>query len=99
MHQEFAAHDVITHKRKKYSRREDGRLITTNTVEGYFGLVKRGIYGIYHHVGRGYLQQYLNEFDFRYNNRKMNDSERTLRALRAIEGKRLTPQEPNRASA
>jgi transposase-like protein len=99
MHDEFPSHDVITHKRKEYSRREDGRLITTNTVEGYFGLVKRGVYGVYHHVGRGYLQQYLNEFDFRYNHRKMNDSERTLRALKAIEGKRLTLREPNRSSA
>src|ERR1700724_1188678 len=40
--------------------------------------------------GRGYLQQYLNEFDFRYNHRKVNDSERTILALKAIEGKRLT---------
>jgi hypothetical protein len=54
---------------------------------------------VYHHVGRGYLQQYLNEFDFRYNNRKMPDSERTVLALRAAEDKRLTLREPKRASA
>lgn len=99
MHDEFPDHDFVTHKKKEYSRYENGRHITTNTVEGYFGLVKRGVYGVYHHVGRGYLQQYLNEFDFRYNNRKVPDSERTLRALKAIEGKRLTLREPNRASA
>ena len=99
MHDEFPDHDVVTHARKEYSRYENGRHITTNTVEGYFGLVKRGIYGVYHHVGRGYLQQYLNEFDFRYNNRRVKDSERTILALRATEGKRLTLREPRRASA
>jgi len=99
IHDDFPSHDVVTHKNKEYSRWENGRHITTNTVEGYFGLVKRGIYGIYHHVGRSYLQQYLNEFDFRYNNRKVNDSERTVLALRATEGKRLTLREPKSASA
>jgi hypothetical protein len=53
----------------------------------------------HHHWGRGYLQQYLNEFDFRYNDRKVNDSERTIPALKAIEGKRLTLREPKSASA
>src|ERR1019366_1964675 len=49
MHDEFPDHDFVTHKDKEYSRRENGRHITTNTVEGYFGLVKRGVYGVYHH--------------------------------------------------
>lgn len=99
MHEEYPVHDVVTHKKKEYSRRENGRLITTNTVEGYFGLIKRGVYGVYHHVGRGYLQQYLNEFDFRYNNRGISDAERTVAALKATEAKRLTLREPSRASA
>jgi transposase-like protein len=99
MREDFPKHDVVTHKRKEYSRRENGRHITTNTVEGYFSLVKRGIYGTYHHVGRGYLQQYLNEFDFRYNSRKLSDSERTTLAAKAIEGKRLTLRQPSSASA
>ncbi|MGB9489657.1 MAG: transposase [Terriglobales bacterium] len=92
-------HDVVTHTLKEYARRENGRLITTNTVEGFFSLVKRGVYGTYHHVGRAYLQQYLNEFDFRYNARKVSDSERTILALKASEGKRLTLREPKSASA
>src|ERR1700685_3044202 len=83
-------HDIVTHAKKEYARRENGRLITSNTVEGYFSLLKRGIYGTYHHVGIPYLQQYLNEFDFRYNNRKVTDSQRTDVALKATEGKRLT---------
>lgn len=99
MRDEFPAHDVVTHKKKEYSRYENGRQITTNTVEGFFGLVRRGVFGTYHHWGRGYMQQYLNEFDFRYNNRKVNDSERTILALKATEGKRLTLREPRRASA
>lgn len=64
------------------------------TKEGYFGLLKRGLYGTYHHVGVPYLQQYLNEFDFRYNHRKVTDAERAESALRACDGKRLTLRKP-----
>jgi hypothetical protein len=94
MHDDFPDHDVVTHSKKEYARRENGRLITSNTVEGYFSLLKRGIYGTYHHVGIPYLQQYLNEFDFRYNNRKVTDMERSGSALKACEGKRLTLKRP-----
>jgi hypothetical protein len=95
MRDEFPDHDVVTHRDGEYSRREaDGRLVTTNTVEGYFSLIKRGIYGTYHHVGVPYLQQYLNEFDFRYNQRKVTDAERAGLALKATEGKRLTLRRP-----
>lgn len=92
--QEFAKHDTVMHRNKEYSRYENGRHITTNTVEGYFGLLKRGLYGTYHHVGVPYLQQYLNEFDFRYNQRKVTDAERAGLALKATEGKRLTLRKP-----
>lgn len=90
----YAGHDVVTHSLNEYARRENGKLITTNTVEGFFGLVKRGIYGTFHHVGRPYLQQYLNEFDFRYNHRKVTDAERADSAMKACEGKRLTLRRP-----
>ncbi len=99
MHEDFPSHDVVTHSKKEYSRYENRRHITANTVEGFFGLVRRGVFGTYRHWGRGYLQQYLNEFDFRYNHRKVNDSERTLLMLKGIEGKRLTLREPKSASA
>jgi len=43
--------------------------IHTNTIEGFWSLIKRGIGGVYHNVGRNYLQTYLNEYSFRYNRR------------------------------
>jgi transposase-like protein len=93
---DFPNHDIVTHAKKEYSRYENGRHVTTNTVEGYFGLLKRGIYGTYHHIGVPYFQQYLNEFDFRYNNRKVTDMDRAGVALKATEGKRLTLRRPLR---
>ncbi len=87
-------HDQVNHVAKEYVRYEDGKCITTNGIEGFFSLLKRGIYGTYHQVGKPYLQQYLNEFDFRFNHRKITDAERTEAALKATEGKRLTLRQP-----
>jgi hypothetical protein len=89
-------HDQVNHRADEYVRYENGKCITTNSVEGFFSLLKRGIYGTYHHVGKPYLQQYLNEFDFRYNRRKVTDAERTELAMKACEGKRLTLRNPLR---
>ena len=85
----FPNHDVIRHKDKKYSVHVGGRRISTNTVEGYFANLKRGIHGVYHHVGRKHLHRYLSEFDFRYNARKIKDDERSLLAIKGTVGKRL----------
>ncbi|MBZ5703728.1 MAG: IS1595 family transposase [Acidobacteriia bacterium] len=86
----FKRHEVINHAEQEYSRTaDDGMRVHTNTVEGYFGLLKRGLTGVYHHVGSHHLHRYLTEFDFRYNARKISDSERTLLALSQAEGKRL----------
>ena len=63
-------HDHVNHRAKEYVRYEDGVCISTNTIEGYFSILKRGIYGVYHHVGKQHLHRYLSEFDFRYNSRK-----------------------------
>ena len=65
----------------------------TNTAEGYFSILKRGIYGIYQHVSEEHLHRYLAEFDFRYNQRialGINDVERTDKILKGVVGKRLT---------
>jgi len=87
---EFPNHDVVTHSKQEYVRIQDGRKVTTNTVEGYFGNLKRGLNGVYHHVDKQHLHRYLSEFDFRYNAREVSDVERRNLALAGIEGKRLT---------
>jgi transposase-like protein len=88
-------HSVIRHTEGVYSKMGPWGKVHTNTVEGFFGILKRGIYGTYHHIGEQHLTRYLAEFDFRYNSRKMKDGQRTLLALQGIEGKRLTLKEPS----
>jgi len=83
-------HESVCHRTKEYVRGD----IYTNTAESSFSLVKRGIVGIYHNVSREYLHRYLWQFDFVWNNRKMNDGERTIAAMQSAEGKRLTYKEP-----
>ena len=61
-------------------------------------ILKRGLIGTYHHVSAEHLKRYVGEFDFRYNNREVGDSERANIAMKGIEGKRLTYGGP-RASA
>jgi transposase-like protein len=82
-------HDKVNHSAGEYVRYEDGVCISTNTIEGYFSILKRGINGVYHQVGKRHLHRYLAEFDFRYNTRKEKDGDRTLMALDQVEGKRL----------
>jgi transposase-like protein len=82
-------HSVIRHSWKVYARKEGDVLISTNTIEGYFSILKRGINGVYHHVGKHHLHRYLSEFDFRYSARYVNDGERSLLAIQKVNGKRL----------
>lgn len=82
-------HSLVNHKADEYVRYDEGVMVTTNTVEGFFSLLKRGINGVYHHVGRNHLHRYLAEFDFRYNERKVTDGERAQTALKGFDGKRL----------
>jgi transposase-like protein len=83
-------HHVVKHSAKEYVRREKNRLVTTNGVEGFFSLLKRGIVGTFHHISEQHLPLYLAEFDHRHNCREMTDGERTVNGLQKIEGKRLT---------
>ena len=87
-------HFQVNHSAKEYVRREDGECITTNSVEGYFSILKRGNYGVYHHWSKKYLGQYLREFDWRYNVRKLDDRARAVVALRMTSGKRLMLNAP-----
>lgn len=89
MPKDFPAHQTVNHSIDEYVRGE----AHTNTVEGYFSILKRGIVGTFHHVSQQHLKRYLAEFDFRYNEREslgVNDGQRTTHVLRGITGKRLT---------
>jgi hypothetical protein len=79
-------HEAVNHQAGEYVR----GIAHTNTVEGYFALLKRGVYGVYHHVSAKHLPRYLGEFDHRWNARKITDGERAVLAVRGAEGKRLT---------
>lgn len=79
-------HETVCHSAGEYSRGD----VYTNTIEGVFALLKRGINGTFHSVTRKHLHRYLSEFEFRYNTRKCDDGERTRLAIRAADGKRLT---------
>ncbi len=89
-------HDQVNHRADEYVRYENGVYITTNSIEGYFATLKRGINGVYHHVGKQHLHRYLSEFDFRYNSRKEKDGDRTLLALKNTSGKRLMLRDSQR---
>jgi transposase-like protein len=87
---EFWNRDVVKHGEGEYARGD----VHVNTAEGYFSLLKRGITGVYHHVGSQHLHRYCAEFDFRYNERHVSDGLRMTAAIRQAEGKRLTFREP-----
>jgi len=87
----FASHEVVDHAAGEYARGD----VTTNTVEGFFGILKMGIGGVFQHVSAQHLHRYVSEFEFRYNHRKalgVNDSERADNLLSGVVGKRLTYQ-------
>ena len=82
----FAGHETVNHARGEYVRKGASEF-TTNTIEGFFGIFKRGMKGVYQHCGSQHLQRYLREFDFRYTNRSgvgVNDDQRAELALRGI---------------
>jgi transposase-like protein len=86
---EYAEHGVVNHSAGEYARGD----ITTNTVESSFAILKRGLYGTFHHVSEAHLQRYATEFDFKWNHRVklgFDDNDRTIAAVKGISGKRLT---------
>jgi transposase-like protein len=93
---EFERHEMVDHGAGEYVRGD----AHSNTVEGYFSVLKRGITGVYHHVSEAHLKMYLAEFDFRYNTRMSlgyNDAMRAEEALKGIVGKRLMYRRPDEA--
>jgi transposase-like protein len=90
----FAEHQKVKHSADEYVRGD----VTTNTVEGYFSIFKRGMKGVYQHCGEKHLYRYLAEFEFRYNTRTalgFNDLMRAEALVPGIKGKRLTYRRPN----
>ncbi len=87
----FSMHGTVNH-----SANEDARAYFwhTNTVEGYYSLLKRAIFGTFHHVSEAHLHRYTAEQDFKFNTRKMTDAERFSASIPGIVGKRLTYRRP-----
>jgi transposase-like protein len=104
---EVAKHETVNHSKDEYVRYPnvvrfpDGKpdpIITTNTVEGFYSIFKRGMKGIYQHCSEKHLHRYLSEFDFRYSNRiatGYDDVARAEKALKGVRGKRLTYRTTN----
>jgi transposase-like protein len=101
----FKAHETINHTQGEYARKSkvtDDLIAHTNTVESFFSLLKRGLYGTYHHVSEAHLQRYCAEFDFRFSHRTacgFTDKDRADVALSRIKNKRLTYRRINASQA
>jgi transposase-like protein len=87
-------HETINHKRDQYATRLFGELITTNSAESFFALMKRGHYGVFHQLSNKHLHRYCDEFSFRWSYRDLSDGERTVIAIMGSVGKRLMYKEP-----
>src|SRR5262245_41651052 len=103
----FPKHEMVSHTTGEYVRGN----VHTNTVESFFGLLKRGIVGTFHHVSEAHLHRYCSEFDFRYTTMQrrvkiggkwvmtgFTDEQRAVAALKGIGGKRLTYRRISSAS-
>ena len=91
----FEKHETVKHTDYEYVRGD----VTTNTVEGYFSIFKRGMKGVYQHCKEKHMHRYLAEFDFRYNTRTalgFNDLMRAEELATQIKGKRLTYRRPHK---
>jgi transposase-like protein len=84
-------HESVKHGRGEYVRQ--GTDIHSNTIEGVFSLIRRGVMGTFHSVSKKHLPNYLNEFQFRWNTRKLDDGQRVSAAIKKIDGKRLQYRE------
>ena len=84
-------HVTVCHSAEEYVTRDGYH---TNTAESFFALLKRGHYGIFHHLSKKHLHRYCDEFSFRWNGRKLSDSARRDEAVKGVEGKRLMYRSP-----
>lgn len=79
-------HKKVNHSTKEYVRKEETILVHTNSIEGYWNILKKQINGIHHFVSPKHLQRYCDESAFRFNNRKDAQDERFDTAFKGIEG-------------
>lgn len=94
---EFSGHSVVNHSAQQYVTH--GGFKHSNTAENFFSIFKRGVIGTYHHMSEAHLHRYTGEFDFRYNTRKIGDTERTEIAIIGAVGKRLTYRRTDKLAA
>jgi transposase-like protein len=85
---EFVKHETVNHSIDQYVHHG----ATTNQAENFFSQLKRSLDGTHHHVSRQHLDRYLAEFDFRYTTRKMTDTERMVKLMDKVAGRRLAYQ-------
>ena len=91
--QSFLSHETVIHSAGEYARGD----VHTNSAEGFFGVFKKGMKGVYQHCGEHYLGRYLDEFSFRHNTRVklgFSDGDRAAIALIGAKGKRLALRQP-----
>ena len=81
----FSLHEVVNHRDGEFARGD----VTTNSAESWISLLRRGVYGTFHHVSEKHLDRYVQEFVFRWNHRNINDGERMTTAVAKSKGKRL----------
>jgi len=91
LEKDFADHKTVQHGIGQYVNGS----VHINTLEGWFSLLKRGVNGTFHHVSSKHLDRYINEFVFRYNNRKIDDAVRMMVAVNMVDGKKLTYRDTN----
>jgi transposase-like protein len=88
---EYADHLKVKHYLGQYVRHtQDGTMVTTNRIEGFWAGLKRQIGGTHHSVSRKHLHRYVSEAEFKYNNRKLSDADRMVKLIQATNGRRLT---------
>ena len=88
-------HQSVNHSKGEYARGD----VSTNEVESYFALLKRGITGSFHSVSKEHLHRYCDEISFRWNERKVTDAERTVKAITLSDAGRLMYKELIRKQA
>jgi len=82
---DFPSHETVNHSVGEYVRGD----ASTNAVESFFAILRRGLIGTFHSVSPEHLHRYIGEFEYKYNTRQMNDGERLSLAIQKGDGKRL----------